>query len=162
MTAFFERASSAHSALDELKAHLDQTHALSERLLVLHPNSLDTPFLALELRDHLKASSHSLVHLDQLIYDIYQTERETRVFTKLGRVEISEEDMWESKVETDDLVARFMRRVKTIKKEARGENRDRRASGDRKEPRGLEDWLNCEGIEEVKVRRVSFFSLSPS
>lgn len=143
--------SEAHISLDHLKQLFEQIRALSERLGVLHPNSLDTPFLALELRGHLKAASHNLVQLDDSIRAIYDKERETRVYVKLGWVQISDEDLWESKEETDDLVARFLRRVKEIKREARGERRDRKVEGERNEPPALDDWLACEGVAEVQV-----------
>lgn len=152
------QVSEAHISLDHLKDLFDQTRALSERLRVLHPNSLDTPFLALELRNHLKAASHYLVELDETIHTLYDKERETRVYVKLGRVQIGDEDLWESKEEMDDLVARFLRRVKEIKREDRGEKRDRKMDGERDEPPALDDWLACEGVAEVQVS--SFSSLA--
>lgn len=122
---------------------------------MLHPNDLDTPFLALEFRDHLKSASHYLVDLDSSIHSIYETERETRVFVKLGRAVLDDEELWESKEEVDELVARFLRRVKEIRREARGEKRDRKLEGERKEPQALDDWLACSGMDEVRVRRAA-------
>jgi hypothetical protein len=145
------QVSKAHISLDHLKSLFDQTRALGKRLRVLHPNSLDTPFLALELRDHLKAASHYLIELEEAIHATYEKERETRVFVKLGRVQIGDEDLWETKEETDGLVARFLRRIKKIKREARGEKRDRKKEAERHEPPALDDWLACEGIGEVQV-----------
>lgn len=119
---------------------------------MLHPNDFSTPRLALDLRDALKSASLLLVHLDSAIVKIYNSERKMRIYVKLGRINISEEDLFESKEEVNDLLVRFVkRRVGAIKREARAEKREREQGTERKSPAGLDDYLACEGISEVQV-----------
>lgn len=82
--------------------------------------------------------------------------RDTKAQAKLGVIELEQEQLFEIQEETDEMVERFLGRVKKIKREAKGERRDRKEAEEGKRPRALDDWLACDGIEQVSVSSTSF------
>ncbi|BGO93097.1 hypothetical protein NBRC10512_003282 [Rhodotorula toruloides] len=143
---FYDQASDIHRQIDALSSDLDHIRALSSRLLVLHPNDLATPTLALDLRDDLLRAAEDLKGIDEDTFELWkETEsvgeavrkgeyRFENVRDQLGEAEEREE-------EVRGLARRFTRRVKEIKREARGEKSDRKEARERKEPEKLGDYL---------------------
>ncbi|GAA5862909.1 hypothetical protein JCM1840_002323 [Sporobolomyces johnsonii] len=148
-STFYDEAMAIHHDLDSLRTTLSQILALSSRLLILHPNSLETPTLALDLRAALLASAASLTGIDADLFELWKGEERVRVACEQGVFrfegmtdEEEEMELEEREEEVQGLVRRFRRRVKEIKREARGEKEERRAVGEEKRaPKGVEDYL---------------------
>ncbi|BGP12982.1 hypothetical protein JCM10213_006620 [Rhodosporidiobolus nylandii] len=146
---FYDQASDIHGQVDALKDHLDIIRALSARLYALHPNSLETPTLALDLRDSLLAAAAELKGVDADLSGLWAEEERVRLAVASGTFKLEnvaavgdeEGEIEERREEIDGLVRRFGRRVKEIRREARGEKRDRKSDGERDEPGKLEDYL---------------------
>ncbi|GAA5969457.1 hypothetical protein JCM21900_006504 [Sporobolomyces salmonicolor] len=123
--------------------------AVSTRLLILHPNSLETLNLALDLRAELLASASCLTEIDANLSLLWKYEERVRIACEKGELRFA--GMTSEEVETEleergkvlqGLVRRLRRRAKELKREARGEKVERRAvSEEQREPRGVADYL---------------------
>ncbi|GAA6010310.1 hypothetical protein JCM10207_005168 [Rhodosporidiobolus poonsookiae] len=158
VSSFYDNASTLHHSLDALKTDFDALRALSARLHVLHPNSLETPTLALDLRDALLAAAQALRETDEGLFRLWGGEERVRRETLAGRYRLPKDqtlstgsqadELDERRDEVDGLVRRLKRRIKEVRREARGERRDRKVAEDgRDEPEALGDYLE-EGAYE--------------
>ncbi|GAA6035272.1 hypothetical protein JCM8097_008792 [Rhodosporidiobolus ruineniae] len=146
---FYDQATALHLRLDSLKSHFDTLRALSARLFVLHPNALETPTLALDLRSALVAAAGELKRIDRELFELWADEERVRLTVEGGRYRLKnvaavgdeEGELEERRDEVDGLVRRFARRVKEVRREARGERKDRKAAQEREEPAALGDYL---------------------
>ncbi|GAA5988373.1 hypothetical protein JCM11641_005453 [Rhodosporidiobolus odoratus] len=152
---FYDQASDIHSQLDALKDHFDTVRALSERLYALHPNALETPTLALDLRDALLYAAGEIKGVDSDLFELWKEEERVRLAAEgkkyrlqnVSAVGDQEGELEERREEVDGLVKRFGRRAREIKREARGERKDRKEDGEKKEPEKLPDYLE-DGVYE--------------
>lgn len=140
------QASDIHRQIDALSSDLDHIRALSERLLVLHPNDLATPTLALDLRDDLHHAAEDLKGIDQDTLELWKETEQVNAAVRKGEfrfVDVREQigEAAERKEEVEGLARRFARRIKEIKREARGEKSERKEAKERKEPEKLGDYL---------------------
>ncbi|GAA5853505.1 hypothetical protein JCM8547_002485 [Rhodosporidiobolus lusitaniae] len=153
--SFYDEASDVHTQLDTLSSSFSTIRALSARLYVLHPNSLETPTLALDLRDALLRAAEQLRGADEDLFELWREEERVRLAVQCGKFRIEntsavgsqEGEVGEREDEVKGLVRRFARRVKEVKREARGERKDRKEDEERKEPERLMDYLE-EGVYE--------------
>ncbi|GAA5831436.1 hypothetical protein JCM11251_004024 [Rhodosporidiobolus azoricus] len=153
---FYDDASSLHTQIDSLKSHLDFVRALSARLYALHPNSPETPVLAADLRDALVDGADELKRIDDGLFSLWRDEERVRVAVEAGRYKIKntsavgsqEGEIQERRDEVKGLVKRFGRRVREIRREARGEKKDRETDGEEENPLSLVDYLE-KGTKEI-------------
>ncbi|KAK4332537.1 Proteophosphoglycan ppg4, partial [Rhodotorula toruloides] len=143
---FYDQASDIHRQIDALSSDLEHIRALSSRLLVLHPNDLATPTLALDLRDDLLRAAEDLKGIDEDTFELWKETESVGKAVRRGeyRFENVRDQLGEAEErdeEVQGLARRFARRVKEIKREARGEKSDRREARERKEPEKLGDYL---------------------
>ncbi|GJN91836.1 hypothetical protein Rhopal_004859-T1 [Rhodotorula paludigena] len=147
----------AHRSLDDLSSLLNTILSHSTRLSALHPNDLSTPNLALTLRDALLAAADLLRRCDADIWTLWGEEERVRLACRRGVFRLRERDtravgseageLDERREEVDGLVRRLERRVKMVRREARGEKKDRRRRERRgegagaNEPERLGDYL---------------------
>jgi len=108
---------------------------------VLAPNDFAVPGLALNLREWLQEASKLLIDLDGEIMLHWNEEKEVAAAIAKGRLKLSDDDVYERHHEFDAVGKRFMKRVKEIKREAKGEEKDRLEKGQRRSPEGLNDYL---------------------
>lgn len=132
-----------------MKATYDSILALSSRLLVLHPNDIATPELALDLRESLLHTASTLKVLDSNLYDLWESEERVRIACEKGSfsieglrgsqlmIEVERRDL-----EVQGLIRRMRRRCKDIKAEAKWEREERReVREEKREPVGVDDYL---------------------
>ncbi|GAA6013610.1 hypothetical protein JCM11491_002725 [Sporobolomyces phaffii] len=146
---FHDRAQLVGDQIDVLKETYDSILALASRLVILHPNSIETPTLALDLRDSLVQAARALKGVDSDLFDLWQSEE--RVRTACARDVFSIDGLRGAPLnleverrqrEVEALVKRFKRRCKDIRRESRWEKDERRDLGeDRREPVGVDDYL---------------------
>ncbi|GAA5896888.1 uncharacterized protein JCM6883_007039 [Sporobolomyces salmoneus] len=145
----YEQAQEVNDQLERLKKPYNSILALSSRLVVIHPNSLETPTLALDLRNLLVDTATSLKKLDADLFNLWESEE--RVRKACGEKRFSIDGMTGTALsievqrrqdEVEGLLKKFRRRCKDIKSEARWEREERREiREERKEPVGVNDYL---------------------
>ncbi|BGP44983.1 hypothetical protein JCM10450v2_000798 [Rhodotorula kratochvilovae] len=160
--SFYDDASALHHALDALSSVFLSLRALSARLSALHPNDLATPTLALDLRDALLDAAKRLRAVDEGAFELWEGEERVRLACERGMFELGEAntaavgdqegELAERRDEVDGVVRRLGRRVKEVRREARGEAKDRRRSarrngGGNEEPEKVGDYFE-EGVYE--------------
>ncbi|BGP29075.1 hypothetical protein JCM10296v2_000811 [Rhodotorula toruloides] len=143
---FYDQASDIHRQIDALSSDLDHIRAVSSRLLVLHPNDLATPTLALDLRDDLLRAAEDLEGIDEDTFELWAETESVNAAVRKGeyRFENVRDPLGEAEERNEEvrgLARRFARRVKEIKREARGEMSDTKEARERKEPEKLGDYL---------------------
>lgn len=132
-----------------MKTTYESILALSSRLLVLHPNDIGTPELALDLRESLLHTASTLKVLDSNLYDLWESEERVRIACEKGSftidglrgaqllIEIERRDD-----EVQGLVRKMRRRCRDIRAEAKWEREERREIREEKrEPVGGDDYL---------------------
>ncbi|GAA6053496.1 hypothetical protein JCM3770_000295 [Rhodotorula araucariae] len=160
--SFYDDASALHHAFDGLSRRFSTLRALSARLAVLHPNDLATPTLALDLRDALLDAARRLGDLDDGTFRLWEDEERVRLACASGAFSLGEEntaavgdqdgELAERREEVHGVVRRLGRRVKEVRREAKGEAKDRRRSARKEgsqgnEPDKVNDYLE-EGVYE--------------
>lgn len=143
------QAQGVSNQLEPFKATYDSILALSSRLLVLHPNDIATPELALDLREALLHTASTLKVLDSNLYDLWESEERVRIACEKGSfaidglrgaqllIEIERRDD-----EVQGLVRKMRRRCRDIRAEAKWEREERREIREEKrEPVGVDDYL---------------------
>ena len=154
--------------LEPLSATYDSILALSSRLLALHPNSIETPTLALDLRNALVHLASTLRAVDSNLFDLCESEELVRnaCATRAsasedslrGASRLDLRELERRRREVDSLVTQFRRRCKDIRHEAKLERRERREVRDeKKEPIGVGDYL-ASGLD-CPVSSLSLFLL---
>ncbi|BGP21870.1 proteophosphoglycan ppg4 [Rhodotorula toruloides] len=143
---FYDQASDIHRQIDALSSDLEHIRALASRLLVLHPNDLATPSLALELRDCLLRAAEDLTEIDDDTFELWKETESVGEAVRKGEFRFENvrdqmDEAEEREEEVSGLARRFARRVKEVKHEARGEKSDRKEARERKEPEKLGDYL---------------------
>lgn len=155
-----KKAQGVKNQLEPLSATYDSILALSSRLLALHPNSIETPTLALDLRDALVHLASTLRAVDSNLFDLCESEElvrnacSTRASASasasapasedslLGASRLDLRELERRRREVDSLVTQFRRRCKDIQHEAKWERHERREVRDeKKEPIGVGDYL---------------------
>ncbi|GAA5835999.1 hypothetical protein JCM3766R1_005124 [Sporobolomyces carnicolor] len=159
-STFHDQAQGVKNQLEPLSATYDSILALSSRLLALHPNSIETPTLALDLRDALVHLASTLRAVDSNLFDLCESEElvrnacSTRASASasasapasedslLGASRLDLRELERRRREVDSLVTQFRRRCKDIQHEAKWERHERREVRDeKKEPIGVGDYL---------------------
>ncbi|KAM0747904.1 hypothetical protein T439DRAFT_382973 [Meredithblackwellia eburnea MCA 4105] len=140
MDRFFEEIKATEDDLDDLAHHFDQIRALSAELRFLPLNDFGVPEQAERLRDDLKVASQKLTDIDGEIQLHWDDENEVRDAVARGQIVLTEEENYDRRRGYDKVAAKFIARVNEIKREAKGEKKERDKKGTI-EPDGLHDWL---------------------
>ncbi|KAI5475201.1 hypothetical protein MNV49_001825 [Pseudohyphozyma bogoriensis] len=133
--------SRTHLDLDLLTTRFDEIRALSMRIQALALNDFQVPSLAWQLREYLQEASTLITDIDGEIVLHYEDDQEVQHAMESGEIRMKGGDEYERKKEFDDVAKRFLRRVREIKREAKGEKEDREGQGVFHTPEGLNDWL---------------------
>ncbi|GAA6060390.1 hypothetical protein JCM10212_004643 [Sporobolomyces blumeae] len=147
--SFYDQADGIRNQLQPLNRTYDNLVALSSRLIVIHPNSIETPTLALDLRSALMHAASTLKVLDSNLFDLWESEERVRVACQGGRFGIDgltgpalSKELDKRRDLVQSLARKFKRRCKEIKSEARFERDERREiREEKKEPVGVDDYL---------------------
>ncbi|GAA5955339.1 hypothetical protein JCM3765_003286 [Sporobolomyces pararoseus] len=165
--SFHDQVQGVSNQLESLKDTYDTIFALSSRLLVLHPNSIETPTLALDLRNSLLHTASTLRLIDSNLFDLWESEERVRKAVESGEFSFDglkgtalSIELQRRQSEVDQLVRRFRRRSKDIKSEARSEREERREVKEEiREPFGVDDYLqggvDCPDLTKKKAVHAS-------
>lgn len=115
----------------------------------MHPNSVETPSLALDLRDTLVQTASTLKSVDSKLYELWESEERVRIACEEGTFSIDglkgtalNLEVKRREDEMRSLIRRFKRRCRDLKSEARSERDERREiREERKESVGVADYL---------------------
>ena len=128
---------------------------------MLHPNSIETPTLALDLRNSLLHTASTLKAIDSALFDVWESEERVRKASEKGEFSFDglkgpalSIELQRRQSEVEQLVKRFKRRCKDIRGEARSEKEERsEVKEEKREPFGVDDYL--EGGTDCPVRSSS-------